>query len=44
VKEGVLRNYMFSEHAGSRDIALYSIIRAEWPDVRARLAQRFGER
>lgn len=41
VKEGVLRNYMFSEHAGSRDIALYSIVRADWPDVKARLAERF---
>lgn len=41
VKEGVLRNYMFSAHAGSRDIALYSIVRSDWPDVKARLAERF---
>jgi N-acetyltransferase len=39
-QEGILRSYMLSAHAGVRDLALFSIIAAEWPDVKARLEQR----
>ncbi len=39
-KEGVLRSFMFSRHAGMRDVALFSIVASEWPRVKARLQQR----
>jgi len=38
--EGVLRQYMLSAHKGVRDLALFSIIDSEWPQVKARLEQR----
>jgi N-acetyltransferase len=39
-QEGILRQYMRSPHKGVRDVALFSIIDAEWPQVKARLEQR----
>ena len=39
-REGILRQYMSSPHKGARDIALFSIIDREWPEVKARLEQR----
>lgn len=35
-KEGVLRSYMHSEHAGMRDVAIFSIVAADWPRVKER--------
>lgn len=43
VKEGVLRNHMILPTGRIRDSVLYSIIDAEWPDVKARL-ERLLER
>ena len=43
-REGTLRQYMFSPHKGARDIALFSIIDREWPEIKARLEQRFYRR
>ena len=37
-EEGVLRHYMWSAHRGARDIRIFSIISAEWPALRGRLA------
>jgi N-acetyltransferase len=37
VREGTLRRYMWSEHRGSRDIAIFSIVEADWPAVKTRL-------
>jgi RimJ/RimL family protein N-acetyltransferase len=37
--EGILRNHMVLRY-GLRDSAYYSIIDSEWPEVKARLAQR----
>jgi len=46
--EGVLRNWQPSHAAGEdgmlRDSALFSIVTAEWPDVRTRLEQRLDQR
>jgi N-acetyltransferase len=39
-REGTLRQYMLSSHKGVRDVALFSIIDSEWPQVKARLEQR----
>jgi RimJ/RimL family protein N-acetyltransferase len=36
-REGVLRQYMISNHKGVRDLALFSIIDREWPGVKANL-------
>jgi len=36
-EEGVLRSYRISAHRGIRDLAVYSIIDSEWPQVRATL-------
>jgi RimJ/RimL family protein N-acetyltransferase len=38
--EGVLRNHMIVPGVGVRDSAYYSVIDAEWPDVRANLERR----
>jgi hypothetical protein len=35
--EIVLRRYMHSAHRGPRDLAVYSILDAEWPAVKSRL-------
>lgn len=43
-REGTLRQYMYSSHRGARDIALFSIIDCEWPDIKARLEQRLYNR
>ena len=40
VEEGVMRRYMVSEYLGVRDLALYSIVAADWPRVKARLLTR----
>ena len=37
--EGILRNHMIM-HYGIRDSAYYSIIGAEWPEVKDRLVTR----
>ena len=37
VKEGVLRNHMVLPDGRIRDTVMYSIIKAEWPAVKARL-------
>jgi RimJ/RimL family protein N-acetyltransferase len=39
-REGTLRQYILSAHKGVRDLALFSIIDAEWPDIKTRLEQR----
>jgi N-acetyltransferase len=39
-REGILRQYMRSAHKGARDVAIFSIIDSEWPQVKARLEQR----
>ena len=36
-EEGVLRSYRLSARRGVRDLAVYSIIDSEWPQVRATL-------
>jgi RimJ/RimL family protein N-acetyltransferase len=38
--EGTLRRYMRSAHKGARDVAIFSIIDSEWPQIKARLEQR----
>jgi RimJ/RimL family protein N-acetyltransferase len=43
-REGTLHQYMSSPHKGARDIALFSIIDREWPEIKARLEQRFYQR
>ena len=41
--EGVLRAYQpAADHPGARDTAMYSILRAEWPGVRAVLEARLA--
>jgi RimJ/RimL family protein N-acetyltransferase len=35
--EGTLRSFVISPHRGPRDLAMYSILAAEWADVSARL-------
>lgn len=39
-QEGILRHYMYSAHKGPRDVALFSILATEWPQIKARLEQR----
>ncbi len=38
--EGVMRNHMIVPDVGQRDSAYYSVIEAEWPEVRANLERR----
>jgi len=40
--EGVLRNHMIVPDVGQRDSAYFSVIDAEWPDVRASLERRLA--
>jgi N-acetyltransferase len=40
--EGILRNHMIM-HYGIRSSAYYSIIEAEWPDVKERLSSRLSD-
>jgi RimJ/RimL family protein N-acetyltransferase len=46
VPEGVLRQWQPSQATGEdkmlRDTAMFSVVRAEWPAVRARLQERLG--
>jgi RimJ/RimL family protein N-acetyltransferase len=42
-REGVLRAHMISQGGRTRDSALFSIVAAEWPAVRAGLLARVGE-
>jgi RimJ/RimL family protein N-acetyltransferase len=42
--EGILRNHMIVPGVGQRDSAYYSVIDAEWPEVRANLRRRLDER
>jgi len=39
-QEDTLRRYMRSAHKGTRDVAIFSIIESEWPEVKARLEAR----
>ena len=41
-REGVLRRHMKREDGTFRDTVVYSVIRDEWPAVKARLAGRLG--
>lgn len=38
--EAMLRNYMLSARKGPRDLALYSILDTEWPQVKAALLEK----
>lgn len=40
--EGILRNHMIVPDVGVRDSAYFSVIDAEWPDVRANLERRLS--
>jgi RimJ/RimL family protein N-acetyltransferase len=42
VREGILRSHMVTQGGRVRDSVLFSIIAAEWPAVRARLAARLA--
>lgn len=39
-QEGVLRQYVISTHKGVRDLALFSIIDREWPEIKANLEKK----
>ena len=41
-EEGTFRNHMITESGRLRHSVYYSIITAEWPEVRTRLEQRLG--
>lgn len=41
-REGLLRSYMLSPHRGPRDMALFSVIAPDWPDVKRRLLKKLG--
>ncbi|HYJ84935.1 MAG TPA: GNAT family protein [Pyrinomonadaceae bacterium] len=43
-QEGILRNHMLRPGGRYRDSVLFSIIESEWPEVRARLETRLGQR
>jgi RimJ/RimL family protein N-acetyltransferase len=42
VREGILRSHMVTQSGRVRDSVLFSIIAAEWPQVRERLAARLA--
>jgi aminoglycoside 6'-N-acetyltransferase len=42
VREGVLRQYQVRSNGTLRDTVMYSVVRAEWPEVKARLEARLG--
>jgi RimJ/RimL family protein N-acetyltransferase len=42
VKEGVLRSHMLTQGGRVRDSVLYSIVLADWPEVKARLVARIA--
>lgn len=39
-QEGILRNYVISNHKGARDMALFSILDSEWAEVKACLEKK----
>jgi RimJ/RimL family protein N-acetyltransferase len=41
-QEGVLRNHMLMPGGRYRDSVLFSIIEAEWPEVKTRLEAKLG--
>ena len=41
-RDGVLRHYMARRDGSGRDTVMYSVLRAEWPMVRARLEARLA--
>lgn len=41
--DGILRRHMIMPDGHIRDTAVYSIIREEWPEVKARLEQRLAD-
>jgi RimJ/RimL family protein N-acetyltransferase len=43
-QEGVLRNHMVMPSGRYRDSVCFSIIEAEWPEVKARLEAKLGRR
>jgi RimJ/RimL family protein N-acetyltransferase len=43
VKEGVLRSHMITQGGRVRDSVLFSIIREDWPEVKARLVARLSQ-
>jgi RimJ/RimL family protein N-acetyltransferase len=42
-QDGILRQHMIMPDGHIRDTVVYSIVKAEWPTVKAGLAQRLGE-
>ncbi|WP_043802013.1 GNAT family N-acetyltransferase [Deinococcus gobiensis] len=42
VREGTLRGYQVRPDGYARDSVMFSVLRAEWPDVRARLLARLN--
>ena len=40
--EGIMRNHMIVPDVGQRDSAYFSVVDAEWPDVRANLEHRLS--
>ena len=43
-KDGVIRHFQARRDGSARDTHMYSILAAEWPDVRQRLDARLGRR
>lgn len=42
VREGLIRNHLIYKDGRVRDSLLFSIVKAEWPDVKDRLVARLG--
>lgn len=42
-QEGIFRNHRFNNSGGRRDSVIYSIIKAEWPEVRQKLTQSIAK-
>lgn len=42
-RDGVLRHHQARRDGTARDTVMYSLLRAEWPAVRERLAERLGQ-
>ena len=43
VREGVLRRYQIRSNGEVRDTVMYSVLAAEWPDVKARIEARLAD-
>jgi len=43
VREGVLRRYQIRSNGEVRDTVMYSVLREEWPDLKARLEARLAD-